>query len=226
MAAAGWTPTVDNYLGRVTKARILQAVREAKGEPAAQALAPLKKGEMAERAAELLAGTGWLPEPLRTPGQGFPASPAAPHAEIEQVTAQEAPLRGRTRAGATQRPKKRGSPPNSFLPFAQPKGPPARTTPRSRLRGDPGGGPFPVRRSAHAGHPVRPGAPPRRAGRGGLPPLPLQRPPRTAATGWSATSTTRRAAASTSVSRAPARARARPADGPTPPPASTATCST
>ena len=31
MAAAGWTPTVDTYLGRVTKARILQAVREAKG---------------------------------------------------------------------------------------------------------------------------------------------------------------------------------------------------
>ena len=31
MVAAGWTPTVDNYLGRVTKARILAAVREAKG---------------------------------------------------------------------------------------------------------------------------------------------------------------------------------------------------
>ena len=29
MAAAGWTPTVDNYLGRVPKARILEAVREA-----------------------------------------------------------------------------------------------------------------------------------------------------------------------------------------------------
>ena len=34
-SAAGWSPTVDNYLGRVTKARILQAVREAKGEQAA-----------------------------------------------------------------------------------------------------------------------------------------------------------------------------------------------
>ncbi|HWF78118.1 MAG TPA: hypothetical protein VN694_13185, partial [Caulobacteraceae bacterium] len=92
MAAAGWVPTVDSYLGRVTKARIVQAVCEAKGEPAAQALAPLKKGDMAERAAELLAGTGWLPEPLRTPDQGFPASPAAPHAQAEQVGAQEALL--------------------------------------------------------------------------------------------------------------------------------------
>ena len=32
MAAAGWTPTVERYLGRVTKGRILDAVREAKGE--------------------------------------------------------------------------------------------------------------------------------------------------------------------------------------------------
>ena len=30
MTKAGWTPTVDSYLGRVTKARILQAVREAR----------------------------------------------------------------------------------------------------------------------------------------------------------------------------------------------------
>ncbi len=78
MAAAGWTPTVDGYLGRVTKARILQAVREAKGEPAAERIAPLKKGEMAEHAEALLAGSGWLPEPLRTPGQVFAP---APHAE-------------------------------------------------------------------------------------------------------------------------------------------------
>ena len=36
IAATGWLPSVDNYLGRVTKARILQAVHEAKGETAAQ----------------------------------------------------------------------------------------------------------------------------------------------------------------------------------------------
>ena len=75
MAAAGWTPTVDGYLGRVTKARILQVVREAKGAEAAERIAQLKKGEMAEMAEELLAGSGWLPEPLRTPGQAF--GPAA-----------------------------------------------------------------------------------------------------------------------------------------------------
>ena len=32
MAAAGWRATAASYLGRVTKARILEAVREAKGE--------------------------------------------------------------------------------------------------------------------------------------------------------------------------------------------------
>jgi ParB family transcriptional regulator, chromosome partitioning protein len=66
MAAAGWKPTVDNYLGRVPKARILEAVREARGEASAQLIDHLKKPEMAKEAERLLADTGWLPEPLRT----------------------------------------------------------------------------------------------------------------------------------------------------------------
>ncbi|OYV42018.1 MAG: DNA-binding protein, partial [Acidocella sp. 20-57-95] len=68
LAAAGWVPTVENYLGRVTKARILEAVRETKGEQAAQRIEGLKKDAMAEAAAQVLMGTGWLPEPLRTKG--------------------------------------------------------------------------------------------------------------------------------------------------------------
>jgi len=67
LAATGWKPTIDNYLGRVPKARILDAVREAKGQKAADRIGHLKKGEMATEAEGLLAGTGWLPEPLRTP---------------------------------------------------------------------------------------------------------------------------------------------------------------
>jgi ParB family chromosome partitioning protein len=65
MAAAGWRPTVAGYLGRVTKAQILEAVREVKGEQAAQLIEGLKKAEMAREAERLLEGTGWLPEPLR-----------------------------------------------------------------------------------------------------------------------------------------------------------------
>jgi ParB family chromosome partitioning protein len=68
MAGAGWQPTIDNYLGRVSKARILEAVREAKGAPAAQSINHLKKSEMAIEAERLLEGTGWLPQPLRTQG--------------------------------------------------------------------------------------------------------------------------------------------------------------
>jgi ParB family chromosome partitioning protein len=50
MVAAGWTPTVDTYLGRVPKARILEAVREAKGDAEAQRITHLKKSDMAEKA--------------------------------------------------------------------------------------------------------------------------------------------------------------------------------
>jgi ParB family chromosome partitioning protein len=65
MVQAGWKPTVDNFLGRVTKHRILQAVREARGEASAQLIDHLKKADMAREAERLLEGSGWLPEPLR-----------------------------------------------------------------------------------------------------------------------------------------------------------------
>lgn len=65
MVEAGWRPTVENYLGRVPKRRILEAVREGAGERAAQLIDHLKKGDMAKEAERLLAETGWLPEPLK-----------------------------------------------------------------------------------------------------------------------------------------------------------------
>ena len=68
MAQVGWRPTVGNYLGRVTKTRIVEAVREGAGERAAQLIDHMKKGDMAKEAERLLADTGWLPEPLRLAG--------------------------------------------------------------------------------------------------------------------------------------------------------------
>ena len=65
MVSDGWKPTVANYLGRVTKPRILEAVREARGEEMVGLIDHLKKGDMAKEAERLLDGTGWLPEPLR-----------------------------------------------------------------------------------------------------------------------------------------------------------------
>ena len=84
MVAAGWTPTVGNYLGRVTKMRILEAVREAKGDASAQLIDHLKKPEMAKEAERLLAGSGWLPEPLRTPA---PDLQPVPNADLETLPA-------------------------------------------------------------------------------------------------------------------------------------------
>src|SRR5579883_712064 len=63
---AYWRPTVSTYFGRVTKAAILEAVREAVSSDAADNMARMKKQEMAEGAEILLAGTGWLPAILRT----------------------------------------------------------------------------------------------------------------------------------------------------------------
>ncbi len=95
VVAAGWSPTVENFLGRVTKARILQAVREAKGDQAAQQIGHLKKGEMAERAQGLLDRSGWLPEPLRTPNRPLALTPRAPEGGQSSAAGSEMDTNGR-----------------------------------------------------------------------------------------------------------------------------------
>jgi ParB family transcriptional regulator, chromosome partitioning protein len=61
-----WRPTVRTYLGRITKARILEAVREGVSIDAADQMVNMKKQAMAEAAEQLLAATGWLPASMRT----------------------------------------------------------------------------------------------------------------------------------------------------------------
>lgn len=63
-----WSPTAESYFTRVPKNRILEAVIEAVSEDAARHISAAKKADMADAAEQLVAGTGWLPEPLRTPG--------------------------------------------------------------------------------------------------------------------------------------------------------------
>ncbi|MFN3370308.1 MAG: ParB/RepB/Spo0J family partition protein [Sphingomonadaceae bacterium] len=86
--AKDWTPTVDSYLGRVTKAHIVEAVTEGVSEDAARCIADMKKPEMAQAAEQLLAGTGWLPAVLRTPQpeaeQPAEASASAPQDADEE----------------------------------------------------------------------------------------------------------------------------------------------
>jgi ParB family transcriptional regulator, chromosome partitioning protein len=61
---AWFTPTAETYFRRVSRAQILAAIDEAKGQHA-PALDKLKKTELASRAEALIADTGWLPEPMR-----------------------------------------------------------------------------------------------------------------------------------------------------------------
>ena len=61
MTKAGWVTRADNYLNRITKAGIIAAVREAKGDTTADLIIDLKKKEMACEAERLLDGTDWLP---------------------------------------------------------------------------------------------------------------------------------------------------------------------
>lgn len=92
--AKDWTPTVDSYLGRVTKAHIVEAVTEGVSEDAARRIADMKKPDMAQAAEQLLAGTGWLPALLRTPTPER-EQPAPVEAEdvrsVEQPSEAEAP---------------------------------------------------------------------------------------------------------------------------------------
>ena len=84
--SATWQPTVRSYFGRVPKARVLEAVREAVGEEAAARLDGMKKQPMAESAEQLVAGTGWLPPVLRTVEPSLPGL-AEPEVAIEDSPA-------------------------------------------------------------------------------------------------------------------------------------------
>jgi ParB family chromosome partitioning protein len=73
---AYWQPTVESYFSRVTKAQIVTAVRESKGDVEADRMTGMKKADMATRAENLLRGSGWLPLALRTPQTSVETDPA------------------------------------------------------------------------------------------------------------------------------------------------------
>jgi ParB family chromosome partitioning protein len=60
-----WVPTAACYLNSVSKAKALEAVKEATGADPAQATSGMKKGEVVAYCANKLEGTRWLPAPLR-----------------------------------------------------------------------------------------------------------------------------------------------------------------
>lgn len=77
---AWFQPTAESYFGRIAKGWILAAIDEAKGSHA-PSHDKLKKTELAARAETLVAGTGWLPAPLRiAPETQAPTADALPEA--------------------------------------------------------------------------------------------------------------------------------------------------
>lgn len=70
--AEHFEPTADNYLGRVSKTLVVEALTEAKqikGEADSTALMAMKKGTLAAEAEKRLAGSGWVPKGIRSPKQ-------------------------------------------------------------------------------------------------------------------------------------------------------------
>lgn len=62
---AWFSPTAENYFGRVSRTHIIDAYKQATTHDVAPAWLKLKKPELAERVAKALAPTGWLPVPVR-----------------------------------------------------------------------------------------------------------------------------------------------------------------
>lgn len=83
-----WQPD-EKWLAKLQKGTILDIVREALGGGAATELQSQKQPYVASRAAQLLAGTGWLPEPLRGPKYAV-AKPGAPAPTAKAITAKPA----------------------------------------------------------------------------------------------------------------------------------------
>ena len=74
--AEWWAPTRESYFAHVSKALILEAVREGVSEKDADALTGLKKDPMIEHAERLLSGRRWLPAVLRN-GNAPASAPAS-----------------------------------------------------------------------------------------------------------------------------------------------------
>jgi len=70
---AWYTPTAEGYFNRIRRSQIMNSVDEAKGGHG-PALDKLKKTELAIRAEKAIAGTGWLPEPLRVGSDRTPSN--------------------------------------------------------------------------------------------------------------------------------------------------------
>lgn len=66
-----FTPTAENYFNHVSRDTVLTDLKQAlQTDVLDPAVLSLKKGDLAQRAERLVAGTGWIPAPLRVPMPG------------------------------------------------------------------------------------------------------------------------------------------------------------
>lgn len=68
-----YEPTADGYFSRIGKPQVVDAYKQAKGTDPAPAWLKLKKPDLAKHVAKAIAGTGWLPEVLRTAHNAAPS---------------------------------------------------------------------------------------------------------------------------------------------------------
>jgi ParB family chromosome partitioning protein len=63
--AEWWNPTMECWLGHVSKAKMMEAVTESVGAEAARPIEKMKKGDAIDASASMLEGRRWLPSTLR-----------------------------------------------------------------------------------------------------------------------------------------------------------------
>jgi ParB family transcriptional regulator, chromosome partitioning protein len=63
--SAWFTPTAENFFSRIGRSTVITALTEAKGIPVKRSWQKLKKPKLAALAEREIAGTSWVPEPIR-----------------------------------------------------------------------------------------------------------------------------------------------------------------
>ena len=116
-----WQPTRKSYLNQVPKPAIIQALTEAGvGEIAIKQVDKLKKAELAQKAEELLADSGWLPPLLRAKEPPAKAKRAAKAPATAKTTASVKPAARKTavtKVAANPKPKRMPMDPAAAWPF-------------------------------------------------------------------------------------------------------------
>jgi len=126
--ATWWAPTADTFIELVPKALLAEAVSEVSGKPAGEALLAKKKDAAMAEAAKQLAGTGWLPKPLR--GDGYALTKAGATA----ATASASAKMPAGKAPATKKAAKKKAPASKAVKKPAPKKAPAKKAAKGGAR--------------------------------------------------------------------------------------------